>query len=271
MIHARDMIELSAVIAQHGPTVVHQPGEIPQRSVEAYWVASKCRLDRWWRALKAPPVPVDQLIEEVFAGEMLTRVWTALMCAYDRLRGGDQMEPIARSVLLGQIEARHRVLTLLVHRQGIDAALARRLNATRLRIEGWTDVLVGRLCGLYPVSEFAVEPDRARDFAEDLAARQSREGGRLAWPLCLVSLRAAFRNTLSAPSPNADLNAQIAGAILSFFQRELFDGAGLGSSFWVLRLTQAAADLQGMLDDLLARPDPSVGFRRTHRGRPLGR
>ena len=48
------------------------------------------------------------VLEEILVSEVLTRVWTAVLCAHDACRGAEEAGPAARSVLLGHIEARHR-------------------------------------------------------------------------------------------------------------------------------------------------------------------
>jgi hypothetical protein len=274
--HARQLVELSALVAAHGPLLVGHEASLPPRGIEQYWVASKNRLERWNRTLKQLAVKAaaccsaaDRLLvrgvcEEILTGEVLTRVWSAVLVAYDRQRGTDMAEPIARSVLLGHLEARHRVLTLLVSGPGVDAEEAVKLNRLRRRSERWTDLLVGRLAQQFAVSEFAVDPDRARQFAEDLCRQSRREDGRLAWSLIEASLRAAFRQGLAAASPNADLNAAIAASILSCFPAEVFDGSGLFPSAWLVRLTRITSDTQGLIADLLSMdggtsPDPTVG------------
>ena len=265
--HARELVELAAIVSAYGPVLVRDAGPLSATSIAQYWTASKCRLDRWGRSLKeftdtaggdTPQARrtrwplIRGVLEEVLTGEVLTRVWTALLCAHDRSHGTDLAEPIARSVLIGHLEARHRVLTLMVRGPGIDAEAAVKLNHLRRRTERWTDMLVGYLTGLHDVSEFAVEPGRAKDFAEDLQYRSDLKGGRHAWPLVLTSLRASFREGLCATSPNADLNGQIAAAILACFQAELFDSTGMFRSLWMTRLCNATDDAQGLVDDLLA-------------------
>jgi len=240
---------------------------IPQAGIEQYWTASKCRLDRWGRALRQlavessepglsarrrEPSHVWGLMEEILTGEVLTRVWTAALCACDRWRGADLAGPPARSVLIGHLDMRHRVLTLLVRGRTIDAELAVKLNCLRRRSERWTDVLVGRLAGLYDIAEFAFDPERARDFGEELQSQRGQEGGRHAWPLLLGSLRAAFRRGLCPISPNADLNAGIAAGVIGCFPPEVFDSAGVFRSFWLERLATITNDAQGMIEDLLA-------------------
>ncbi|OHB67519.1 MAG: hypothetical protein A2V70_15530, partial [Planctomycetes bacterium RBG_13_63_9] len=192
------------------------------------------------------------VLEEVLTGEVLTRVWSAVLCAYDRRRGTNEAGAVARSVMVGHLEARHRVLTLLSRTPAIDAEAAVKLNYLRRRTERWTDLLLGHLAGLHEISEFAIDPARAKDFARGLQHQGSLRGGRHAWAFVLASLRASFQRGLSAVSPNADLNAKIASSVLSCLQPELFDSVGLLHSLWMLRLLDVADDAQGMLQDLLA-------------------
>jgi len=267
IMHTSELIELAAVVSAHGPALVRGSGRISTRCIERYWGLSKCRLARWNRSLNSFSVKaagtdarrrlsgwplVRGVLEEVLTSEVLTRVWTAVTAAYDRHHRTNLVEPVARSVLTGHLEARHRVLTLLARGPGIDGEEAVRLNRLRRRTERWTDMLVGYLTGLDAVSEFAVDPVRASDFAEDLRCRSRLEGGRGAWPLILASLRTTFGQGLGRLSPNADLNDKIAATILSCFQGELCSSIGIFQSLWMLRLTNAADDAQGMLDDLLA-------------------
>lgn len=262
--HARELVELAALAAIHAPLLIRDTRRISDSSIEQYWTASKCRLDRWGRALKqlssrepsaacseeSPPA-ARAVLEEILTGEILTRVWAAATCAHDRLRGTDLVEPIARSVLIGHLEARHRVLTLLVRGPAIGAEEAVLLNHLRRRAERWTDMLIGYLVGLHDVSEFAIDPARARDFAEDLSYQSRLPGGRHAWPLIEASLRATFGLGLSRVSPNADLNARIATSVLSSFQPELFDATGVLPSTWLVRITNQANDAAGWIDELL--------------------
>ena len=102
-----------------------------------------------------------------------------------------------------------------------------KLNHLRRRAERWTDLLVGHLARYGDVAEFAIDADRAVEFSRDLEFQTDQEGGRQAWPLLQASLRAAFQRGLAPVSPNEDLNAQIASAILSCFPADLFDSTGL--------------------------------------------
>lgn len=264
--HACELVDLAAVVAAHTPAMLRATRDIPEQNVETYWVASKCRLDRWGRSLKKLATTIGSgkrasecleqrafrgVLEEILAGEVLTRVWTAAMCQYDRARGADQMEPVARSVLIGQIEARHRVLTILVGRSGLTTEEAMRLDALRRRSECWTDVLIGYLAVESDVREFATDPDRAADFAADFAQQRREAGGRFAWPMTIASLQAAFRDWLEPVSPNSDLNARIAASILTCFPAEVFNDLGIVQSQWLVRISQITREAEGMLEELL--------------------
>ncbi len=266
--HARELVDLAAVVAAHAPVLLRLRDQVSEQSVEAYWTASKSRLDRWGRSLKRisgwmesgvmKPNSAEHrlfrgVLEEILASEVLTRVWSAAMRAYDRAFGVDEMEPVARSVLIGHIEARHRVLTILCNHSGLTPEESLRLDSLRRRSERWTDLLVGRLAMDFDVCEFAVEPDRARDFAQEFVQQLHSEGGRFAWPLVLASLQASFREWLEPLSPNPDLNAKIAASILTCFPAEVFDGLGTVPSPWMLRIAQITDEAEGLIDQLLGR------------------
>jgi hypothetical protein len=264
--HARELVELAAILSAQGPALIRGTPQLSSHGVQQYWTASKCRLDRWARNLKSFAADTSQLdataarvqwpfvrgaLEEILTGEVLTRVWTAVLCLYQRKHGGNEFESLARSVMIGHLEARHRVLMLLVRGPGVDAEGAVKLNHLRRRTERWTDLLVGHLARYGDVAEFAIDPDRAVEFSRDLEFQTDQKGGRQAWPLLQASLRAAFQRGLARVSPNEDLNAQIASAILSCFPADLFDSTGLFRSLWLHRMSNVTSDVQGMIESLV--------------------
>jgi hypothetical protein len=158
---------------------------------------------------------------------------------------------LARSILLGHLEIRHRVLMLLVAGRSVNAEGAIKLNHLRRLVERWTDLLVGHLAPLGDVSDFAIDVQRAFEFSRDLDYQSDQKGGRQAWSLLQVSLRSAFQQGLSPVSPNEDLNAQIGAAIVSCFPAEEFDSKRLARSLWLQRMSDVASDVEGMIDTLV--------------------
>ncbi|MCE5268098.1 MAG: hypothetical protein LLG00_09455 [Planctomycetaceae bacterium] len=263
--HARELVELAGVASAYGPLLIESDRRIPCDCVTEYWASSRVRLDRWARTL-APVADLDGgserrrqarwrvtqgAIEEIFAGEVLARVWAAVLSAYDRRRGEDEVAPAARSVLQGHIEAGHRALSVLTAGSGFDGA-AVGLNKLRHRAEHWTNFLIGNLAVTCDVTEFAANPERASDFADDLRLGRPRSHGQVAWPLAMASLRRAFAGLLGVASPNADLNSRIAASVLGCFPSGLLDELGVVNSLRIDRVIDAADQAQGMIDELMA-------------------
>lgn len=257
--HSRELVELAALASAHGRALIRSgPPALPIEGLGEYWSASKCRLDRWTSALgrlapgvgaATPPLPnvhLTSVLEEILLSDVLTRVWTAVLAAFDRRHGAEENAPIAQRILLGHAEARNRVLTLLVHGPGISSHEALRLDRLRRRSERWTDLLIGHVCNEHDVSEFAANPAVAREFAADLRDHRGWSTESQAWPLLLASLRAAFQGVV-AVSPNSDLNRRIAAGVLACLPPELFDSTGLLQSLWMTRISQAADDAQGLI------------------------
>jgi hypothetical protein len=273
--HVRDLVEVAAVVALNGPLIIRGAASFSPARLDQYWATSKCRVESWHRALKcAAPnlaecydeefdnrIQLRATLDEIFVGEMLTRVWSAVLVGHDRLQHCSVDGPIARNVLVSHVEARHRALSLLLDADGFSPRQALAIDRTRRRAERWTDVLIGGLLGACDVSEFAVQAERAVDFADDLSRRRAEAGGCQSWRLTLVSLRAAFGRELCPVAANPEANARITASILGCFPDELFDSTGLLQPVWMMRLAAVASDAQGMIDDLLG-GEPSPPARR---------
>ncbi len=277
-LHARDLVELAALVAHHGPVIIGGRYELAGDALEQYWVASKCRLDRWLRALQPRVVEPERaadraaklpgLVEEIFTSETLTRVWTAILAARAALHGQSDGEMIARSVMLSHMEARNRALKFLLHGTHFSPETAVELNRLRRRSERWSDVLVGRLLQTAEVANFAVDSARAREFALDLHYQAGLVSDSQVWGLLMASLRAAFRHSLTDPSPNADLNERIAAGVLGCLGRELYDDAGQFHSLrmfrWLNNIGDAPVDAANLFPaDRLApaaKPHPEADF-----------
>ena len=260
--HAGELVQLAAILATHGGLLVRDRAELAASGLQEYWTASKCRHDRWSRVLadynaagKHALIPsrwqaVRPIVEEILLSEVLVRVWTAVLASYDRYRGAAEAEPIARSVLIGQMEARHRAMKLLVYAPGVRIADAIDLNRLRRKAERWTDLLLANLARSCRIDELASDPARARDFAADLEQDVTEGRNQQTWPILLASLRSSIASLAVRPTSNADLNERIAASILACFPGELFDSTCQFHSLWVARLRYAADDAQGMIDQL---------------------
>lgn len=265
--HASELAQLAALVAHHCPAVIRGPRPLGEAGLEQYWTACRCRLDRWLHALKQHETLIEQaapalrgghwrtirpLLDEILLSETLTRVWAAVGRAFDRHRGANEVDPVTRSVLIGHLEARNRALQMIVFGQGLGAEEAVKLNRLRRRVERWTDLMLGYVCVDHTAAEFAFDRGRALDFAEDLRYERQAGTDNKAWDLVQSSLQAAFQGERRRASASAELNRQIAAAVLSCLDAGLFDSWGALQSLWLIRLTQVATDAQGMLSELLS-------------------
>jgi hypothetical protein len=262
---AREFVELAAVLASQCGAVIHRADQLSFSSAEAYWTSSRCRIENWAQAIKrfqrtlqrAPSKRAAWLsfrpwFDEVLISEVLTRVWTALATASDCKNESHDIEPIARSIFVGHLEARQRVLRLFVDERRLDHKVANKFDCVRRNSERWTDMLLGYLMVEYDVTEFAFVPDRVSDFADGLRDERKDEFEHYTWPLIRSSLRTSFGPRRSSVLPNKDLNQEILYSVFGAFGPDFFDAVGSFASLWRCRIDHFANDADMMIEQLLS-------------------
>jgi hypothetical protein len=216
-----------------------QPGKMQQSA------------SQWWRS--ALP-----LCREVLASEILTRVCAGFWAVFDRQRVSHDAEPLARSIWIGHLEARHSVLNLLASGRGLPPAEAESLDRLRRTAERWSDLLLAPLLLLADVTEFAHDLDRLGDYAQDAAEERRSKSASTAQRLWSRSRGGAFASCRRLATFNADLNAQIAGGILDCFNFEACDEssvpglAAISRSLLCERLIATTTDAQLWIAGLLS-------------------
>lgn len=271
---------MAALLATHAPIQIRTMQQISAKGLEQYWTHSKARLDRWGRLLKdhsenikeAPTAELPRhwnsirpILEEILISDVLTRIWTSLCIAFDRIHRSDSAEATVRSVFIGHLEARNRALNLMVYGRGLDADMAVKLNRLRRRTERWTDMLLGYVAVATDVRNMGFDNERVQEFSRDIR-EQARDGSHSAgWPLLLSSALDAFRTSTIDTPAHPHLNKQITAAIMSCFGPELFDSTGVIRPLWELRISNYADDTQTMVEQLLSLESPDASLP-THLG-----
>lgn len=265
--HARDLVELAALLAVNGSTLIEHARHLSPEGLEQYWTAAKCRHERWLRTLKLFSLEVQYVdvletmdywtairpvLEEILTSEILARVWAAICCGYDRRHGLEEGSLVARTVLASHLEARHRTLNLMVYGRGLRVEQAVSLNRMRRRNERWADVFLSLLASHVDISEFVFSAGRAREFARELKRTAEPD---LSVALLLASLRLSYQREQPSAAANPDLNRRVAESLLATLPPHLFDSTGQLKSLWLLRMQSAACDTQGLIDQLLALDD----------------
>jgi hypothetical protein len=260
--HATDLVDMAGFISTHANLLFEQHSKWAPIANEKYWAASKCRLDRWGRSLKLfqtdvhnqnrvySPWPAIELVaDEILVSELLTRVWAAVACIHDQIVGDDVFEAVARSVLIGHLEARNRVLKLMMigHRQHRQEASA--LNRVRNKVERWTDLLLGNLHH-HMAREFGYDAQRVDDFAQDNHDLISNPDSP-SWHLMMSTLHQSFLNCRKAAAMNCDLNESIFASLMSCFPTDVFDSTGSYHSLWLLRIANSADQTERLIETML--------------------
>jgi hypothetical protein len=263
--HAAELVDLAGVLATHATALVDAAHSLPTVELERYWTASRCRIDRWGLALaavkdeRADRVDVRAvssnhwpLIDEILSGEILARVWAAILARHDLKHSKTDGEPIGRSVQLAHIEIRFRTMSLFSDARRFPLSDVVMLNRLRRQCERWTDVLLAQMATIGDLAAYAHDIERMRDYADSAKQPQPARAEQVRWSLLTTSLHNAFERSMRRPSPNDDLNRQIAAGILGCYQPELFDGSGVLRAAWASRLTTIVDDAEIIVDDYLA-------------------
>lgn len=113
-------------------------------------------------------------------------------------------------------------------------------------------MLLAHLARDVDITEFAFDPERAVEFADDLDHQSAATERRFTCQLICSSLRAAFTLHLAEQSPNTDLNRRLAAAIVACYGDEFLAAVGFGRPLWLARMSTAADDAQNLIDELVA-------------------
>ena len=267
--HVRELVELAAVLAARGPAALGARTSISAAAMDDYFAAANKRQQRWTRQLRhlrrgaAGTFDARAWLEEIFVSDALACVWGALLYAHQRVLGGNcPSEAITGRVAVAHAQMRNQAMRLLAGRSTLTPQDAADLDRLRRSMARWIDLLVahvqqGTLRIAAPatridVCHFAVEPERAREFADDLSQHHSAGIAGQSIAVTVASLRTALSRQLRCPSPNGELNHAVATSVVSCFPAEMFDATGAYHGLWTARLAHRAADAERMLCQLLA-------------------
>ncbi len=194
----RHLAELSALIALHGDQwiVPHKP--VSDTSLGRYLDWSKRRCQAWRGAVaritegspeasRNRAAKLQALLAEVLVTEMMTRLWTAVLCTSDAQHGRVHAAPIARHVLVSVLETRTRHLRRLVQNETLPVTTLQQADRLRRKFDRWTDLLMGELATRHDVLDFAADPERAgeyRDQSQDSDPQQAA----VTWKLLCAGL-----------------------------------------------------------------------------------
>lgn len=222
------------MIAAQSRSFIESPQSLDDAQLQTCWQATRCRLIDELRRIDAciddettsgnDAHPSESmwdrlapLIEEVFATEMLTRVWSGVLAARDRLHPTCGYGAVARNILVLQLKVRQRALRLLVDGAANDKDVQKiaATDRTRRKLERWTDLLLAELVLRDEVNDYACDARRAREFGVDYFQNQTHATYHATWTLLIAGMRAAFPATAETNADTTTLPEDLFRAILA--------------------------------------------------------
>ena len=258
--HAWEHVELSLFVGRQAAVLGEAFTPLDDRTLYRYWSCARARLDRWGLAFRrfrkgegnwgetsgSTDETLVRLIEEVLLSEPLVRTLTLLLEQRDRRRGEVMAAPIARSIFMASLDTRRKALDVLLKGELLSGENILSLDALRLRLERWIDVILGR-CSTPSdhllLEELAIDPRRARDFTATTHAAAVES-----WPLLHASVRSVLSGRTWGKGINEELNLEVAASVLAMLEPPLFHETGLPRSLFMLRLKNTFQDMQAWLD-----------------------
>ena len=250
--HSTELVRIASLIADRAEALIFVRRSIPAEAMSRYWVAARQRSDLWDRGFDRF-IEVDRagravairrwwqdhlaMIEEILISEILTRVMAAIGAAIDTGVGYRRSEPLTESVYLSHLEARNRVLRLLLFGRASCVEEAFRLNRLRRCAERWTDFLLGPIGRLHPESaRYAIDRRRAGNYGEEAAESTDQGSPPISQRLTSATIEISLAEFCSSAAALPQANRQLAEAVLGCLRPELFDSFGMLKSLTMLRI-----------------------------------
>ncbi|QDV71473.1 hypothetical protein Poly24_52090 [Rosistilla carotiformis] len=260
------LAELAASLAIHGPRLLADGDSIPAAALQDYWIASRNRSTRWHQTLalhrefersgnltglRAWWENQLPTLEEILVSEILTRVYASLGHGLDAKLAEPEVYPVVHSVHVSHLEARNRVLGVMVSQRGASSEAVARLNRLRKTVERWTDVLVGQVAAVFPeAARYGSVLERTLSFAEDGCDQAARTRQTQGW-LLMAAIRDSLLRQMSANAANPIENGKISDSVLVCLRPDMFDALGTLQSLWLHRLRHSAQQTDCVLSQLL--------------------
>lgn len=254
----RQMLDVTTLISAHSSNLIELGLEIPQDALHRYWSCSRGRLRIWLSRLEAYPQEVTNatdnqraavsqrtmlLLNELFATELVTRVWGAILTACDRRRTHCDAELIARNVLMGHMEARQKGLRIMVNGPHVTLEQIAEVDSLRRRVERWTDLLLGHLVKQHGMGDFAFDVERSLDFGTTQLEEPCGPRRNQVWQLYRICLGGAFPEVNPPNRLHERFRIEIVRTMLACFPAEIFHESGPLKSNWLRQI--AAETMEG--------------------------
>lgn len=250
--------DLAAILSHHGHDIAAGRSPISSSNIARYWSASRSRLDHWhagmaeYRDAESAGDSLklaewwhtqNQIVEDVFVDEMLTRVVAALGIVLDSSNHDTDISSVTHAVYEAHLDVRIRVQKLMLFGRGTNIEQSVRLNRLRKAVERWIDVMVGRIVAINASADrYAIDSARSHQHASEYTQLETENQKRISNWLMTASMRQTLAQR-TKPSTRRFVQCDaVSASVIRLLRPDRFDDAGLLRSLRVHYLMRAEMD-----------------------------
>ena len=260
---SQELLEVAGLLAANARWLASEQPELNEQSLVDYWVASRCRFDRWGYDLRMyslaatktenrPLTPrLFRLAVEIETSEVLARTLAALGFAHDTNHGRHETAPITTNILSGHRDVAKRLNDVIASRDESSFHEVARFRTLRTRLHALSDEFVACYLPFGQVAAFAHNPRTIVSLGTAAASRVARGGESADWAV-MSGMIAPLRHDCGEAGPNKEENQRVAAAAMGFFAPEMFDSYGLLRTTWLRRLERTEGETSVLLDEWLS-------------------
>lgn len=265
----KSLVEVALLASRVGRSAIEDRCEPSANSLRDFWQQTRELQKHWTSQLNVWSAEADlelrqlaELSTQLFAGELLTRVWSTVLLGIDRQTGRDDLSRIARNAVSSLLQVRHGVLSRLLQQPDSSSPQVAEIERMRRRCDRWADLLIGNLAGRRDLFEFAFEVERARDFATESIEYDPATGPNPVEHLVTAGLRMAFLGQLPETPLAEPAFQRLVQSILGALPQEAFHRDGSLRSVLERRVSSRMLRDEplpaSLLDALTGEPTPST-------------
>ena len=229
----KSLVEVALLASRVGRCAIEDRCEPSPNSLRDFWQQTRelqkhwtAQLDAWSAEADLELSQLTELSTQLFASELLSRVWSTVLLGIDQQTGRDDLSRVVRNAVSGLLQVRHGVMSRLLQQPESLSKHVAEIERMRRRCDRWTDLLIGNLAGSRELFEFAFEVERARDFATESMEYDPSTGPHPVEHLVAAGLRMAFIGQLPDTPLAEPAYLRLVQSILGALPQEAFHRDG---------------------------------------------
>ena len=229
----KSLVEVALLASRVGRCAIEDRCEPSPNSLRDFWQQTRelqkhwtAQLDAWSAEADLELSQLTELSTQLFASELLSRVWSTVLLGIDQQTGRDDLSRVARNAVSGLLQVRHGVMSRLLQQPESLSKHVAEIERMRRRCDRWTDLLIGNLAGSRDLFEFAFSVERARDFATESMEYDPSTGPHPVEHLVAAGLRMAFIGQLPDTPLAEPAYLRLVQSILGALPQEAFHRDG---------------------------------------------